>query len=211
MVMQGQMPLPEPKSPYLEALRWVEIQRQSGVKICFTNGVYDILTAGHIQFLEWLDGMMKPSEFEPWALVVGINSDESVQANKGRHRPINPLEDRLAVMNALWMPDLVVPFFEATPAVLISTIQPDMLAKGGDYKGQPVVGMEVVQARHGRVLYGPYLEGRSTSKTIERVYRATHGCPACAGRGIAVGSGEFFDSSNPHDQTCSLCSGRGYV
>ena len=189
----------------------MEIQRQAGVKICFTNGVYDILTSGHIKFLEWLDAMLRPADQQQWAVIVGINSDESVQANKGRHRPVNPLEDRLAVMNALWMPDLVVPFYEATPAELISLLQPDIIAKGGDYRGRPVVGQEVVEARHGSVLYGPYLEGRSTSKTIERVYRATHGCPSCAGRGVAVGSGEFFDANNPHDQTCTVCAGRGYV
>lgn len=210
--MQDLRKLPEYRPEYLKARQWAEIQRQAGAKICFTNGVYDILTAGHIKFLEWLDDTLKPiMGGAQWALVVGVNSDDSVRANKGNNRPVNPLEDRIAVMSALWMPDLIVPFFEPTPITLIEVLQPEAIAKGGDYKGQVVVGTDIVKAQHGHILYGPYLEGRSTSQTIERVYRATHPCHSCAGTGEMPGvAGPPFDPNNPHVLTCVSCQGKGY-
>lgn len=199
-----------PSNNYQEAQEWVKIQREDGVKICFTNGVYDILTAGHIAFLMWLDQALGSGVGpDTWAVMVGINADESVKAVKGKFRPVNTLEDRLAVMHSLWMVDAIVMFQEPTPIELIRVVKPDALAKGGDYKDVKIVGQDLVEAAGGSIMIGPMLEGRSTSKAIDLAYRSNHPCPGCGGSGEAGANG--IDPNNPHDTTCVNCRGRGYV
>lgn len=131
------------------------------VRIVFTNGVFDILHAGHVRYLEL-------ARREGDLLVVGVNSDESVRRLKGPKRPVNALADRMAVLAGLQSVDYVVAFEEDTPLKLIEAVQPDVLVKGADYAGKEVVGREIVESRGGKVVLAPFLEGRSTTGIIER-------------------------------------------
>ena len=144
-----------------DLLKDLERHRRAGQKIVFTNGVFDILHAGHVQYLAF-------SRQQGDLLVVGVNSDPSVKRLKGAARPVNPLADRMAVLAALQCVDYVVSFDEDTPARLITALQPDILVKGEDYSGKEVVGREVVEARGGKVVLAPFLQGRSTTNIIER-------------------------------------------
>lgn len=132
------------------------------IKIAFTNGVFDILHAGHVQYLEFA---RKQGDM----LVVGVNTDESVKKLKGPSRPVNGLADRMAVLAGLQAVDYVVAFNEETPAKLIHSVLPDVLVKGEDYAGKEVVGREVVEGRGGKVVLAPFLTGRSTTQIIESV------------------------------------------
>jgi D-beta-D-heptose 7-phosphate kinase/D-beta-D-heptose 1-phosphate adenosyltransferase len=102
------------------------------------------------------------------ALIVGVNSDRSVRANKGPDRPINPEAERAEVLAALACVDLAVVFDEATPHALITQIQPDVLVKGADWGEQNIVGRDVVEARGGRVVRMALSPGFSTTSLIER-------------------------------------------
>ncbi len=136
-------------------------RRRGGQQVVFTNGVFDILHAGHVQYLEF-------SKRQGDVLVVGVNTDESVKRLKGDSRPVNGLADRMAVLAGLQAVDFVVAFGEDTPAKLIEVVQPDVLVKGDDYSGKEVVGREVVERRGGKVVLAPFLKGRSTSGIISR-------------------------------------------
>jgi len=131
-------------------------------KIVFTNGVFDILHAGHVQYLEF-------SRKQGDLLIVGVNSDDSVKRLKGPSRPINPLADRLTVIAALQAVDYVISFNEDTPASLIDALKPDILIKGEDYSGKEVVGRTTVESHGGKVILAPFLQGRSTTSTIEKI------------------------------------------
>jgi len=133
-----------------------------GAKIVFTNGVFDILHAGHVQYLEF-------AKKQGDILVVGVNSDESVKQLKGPTRPVNPLEDRMAVLAGLQAVDYVISFSEETPLRLIEAVLPDVLVKGEDYSGKEVVGREAVESRGGQVILAPFLKGRSTTNTLIRI------------------------------------------
>lgn len=133
--------------------------------VVFTNGVFDILHAGHVTYLE------KARQLGT-VLVVGVNADESVRRLKGPSRPVNTLEDRMTVLSALRCVDYVVPFSEDTPQRVISELIPAVLVKGGDYTRETVVGAEVVEQNGGRVVIIPLLEGRSTTNIINRVQTA---------------------------------------
>jgi rfaE bifunctional protein nucleotidyltransferase chain/domain len=127
----------------------------------FTNGVFDLLHPGHVRYLQaarQLGG----------ALIVGVNSDRSVRANKGPERPINPERERAEVLAALACVDLAVIFDEDTPHALISGIQPDILVKGADWGEHNIVGRDVVEARGGRVVRMELSQGFSTTSLIER-------------------------------------------
>jgi D-beta-D-heptose 7-phosphate kinase/D-beta-D-heptose 1-phosphate adenosyltransferase len=130
-------------------------------KIVFTNGVFDILHAGHVQYLEF-------SRKQGDVLIVGVNSDDSVRKLKGPTRPVNPLNDRMTVLAGLQSVDYVVPFDEDTPATLIAALQPDILIKGDDYAHKEVVGRDVVESRGGKVILAPFLQGRSTTNVINK-------------------------------------------
>ncbi|HEY4329027.1 MAG TPA: D-glycero-beta-D-manno-heptose 1-phosphate adenylyltransferase, partial [Phycisphaerae bacterium] len=134
----------------------------SNLKVVFTNGVFDILHAGHVQYLEF-------SRKQGDLLVVGVNSDESVRRLKGPTRPVHPLGDRMAVLAGLQAVDYVVSFGDETPAGLIDAVLPDVLVKGEDYSGKEVVGREAVERRGGKVVLAPFLAGRSTTGVIERM------------------------------------------
>ena len=132
------------------------------VKLCFTNGCFDILHPGHVQYLEDARAL---GDF----LVVGLNSDESVARLKGPSRPLQSLEARAMVLLGLKSVGAVISFDEDTPARLIEQIQPDVLIKGGDYALDQVVGRDTVEKRGGRTAIIPFLEGHSTSAIVHRV------------------------------------------
>ena len=127
-----------------------------------TNGCFDILHAGHIKYLEEAKALGD-------TLIIAINDDESVVRLKGKHRPINPLSDRMKVLDGLAYSDFIVPFEEDTPIELINLIKPDILVKGGDYSINDVVGADEVREYGGDVKILSYLDGYSSSKIIEKL------------------------------------------
>lgn len=143
-----------------EAVRWRATQ---GGPVVFTNGVFDLLHAGHVTLLE-------AARAEGAALLVGVNSDESVRRlGKGADRPLVPLTDRARVLAALACVDCVVPFDEETPLALIRALRPDVLVKGADYAPEAIVGAAEVEAWGGRVVRVPLVAGRSTTDLIRRL------------------------------------------
>ena len=145
------------------ASRGVEGQRLKGKKIIFTNGCFDILHLGHIDYLSRARDL---GNF----LVVGLNTDESVKRlNKAPNRPVNDENARAKVLAGLGMVDCVVLFNEDTPLELIKFIRPDVLVKGGDYKVEELVGYKEVKASGGEVIIIPLVAGFSTTKTIEKM------------------------------------------
>ncbi|WP_353661226.1 D-glycero-beta-D-manno-heptose-7-phosphate kinase [Hydrogenimonas sp. SS33] len=132
--------------------------RNEGKTIVFTNGCFDILHLGHVKYLE------KAKRFGD-VLIVGVNSDDSVRRLKGAERPVNPEFDRAYLLAALDAVDYVTIFEEDTPYELIKTVQPDILVKGGDYEGREVVGSDIAK----EVRLVDFVEGRSTTKTIEKM------------------------------------------
>ncbi len=130
--------------------------------IVFTNGVYDLLHPGHVRYLS-------AARRYGDALIVGVNSDRSVRANKGSDRPVNPENERAEVIAALASVDAAVVFDEDTPYEIIRRLQPDVLVKGADWAADQIVGRDVVEARGGRVVRAHIEEGYSTSALIERV------------------------------------------
>lgn len=129
-----------------------------GKKIVFTNGCFDILHTGHVRYLETAKSYGD-------VLILGLNSDKSVKALKGESRPINTQIDRAYVLAALEAVDYVVIFNEDTPYDLIKTIKPHILVKGGDYEGKQVVGQDIVD----ELKLVQFVDGKSTTKTIERI------------------------------------------
>jgi D-beta-D-heptose 7-phosphate kinase/D-beta-D-heptose 1-phosphate adenosyltransferase len=143
-----------------ELADFVREQRSTGVAIVFTNGVFDLFHAGHLDSI-------RRAKAEGDFLIIGVNSDASVQRLKGAGRPILPLDQRLRILAALEGVGAVVPFDEDTPAELIAIIQPDVLVKGGHYTVEQIVGHELVLARGGRVLSLPLVDGRSTTNIVD--------------------------------------------
>jgi rfaE bifunctional protein nucleotidyltransferase chain/domain len=136
--------------------------RNEGKSIVFTNGCFDILHVGHTTYLQ------KAKDLGD-VLILGLNSDASVRRLKGESRPINNENDRAVVLLALRSIDHVVIFPEDTPFYLISLIQPDILAKGGDYSRDTIVGADIVEARGGKVVVIPLVDGKSTTATINKM------------------------------------------
>ncbi len=145
-----------------EARVLVEELRAAGQIVVFTNGVFDLLHPGHVRYLE-------EARRHGDALMVGVNSDRSVRANKGAGRPIVPEPERCEVLAALRCVDGVVGFDEDTPAGLIVALQPDVLVKGADWAEDAIVGRDTVEARGGRVVRVPLEPGQSTSAIVDRI------------------------------------------
>ncbi len=135
--------------------------------VVFTNGTFDILHRGHIEYLA-------AARREGDVLVVGLNSDASIRRIKGPSRPINPMRDRACVLASLRSVDYVCIFGEDTPARLIDRLIPDVLVKGADWSKRDIVGADVVESHGGRVKRVRLTPGRSTTATIARILRA-HG------------------------------------
>lgn len=136
--------------------------REQGNRIVFTNGCFDILHRGHITYLNRAKALGD-------VLVIGVNADESVRRLKGPDRPINGLDDRIEVLEALSCVDLVVPFGEDTPERLIHAVRPDVYAKGGDYSRETLPETALVESMGGTVQILPFIEDRSTTSVIDKV------------------------------------------
>ena len=131
--------------------------------LVFTNGVFDILHRGHVGYIEAARALGA-------SLVVAVNSDASVRKlGKGEDRPLNPLDDRMAVLAGLAAVDLVVPFDDDTPRALIIACAPDVLVKGGDYTAETTAGAAETLANGGRFVAIPFEHERSTSALLRRI------------------------------------------
>jgi D-beta-D-heptose 7-phosphate kinase / D-beta-D-heptose 1-phosphate adenosyltransferase len=144
--------------------RIVEDLKEKGKRIVFTNGCFDLIHLGHIRCLEKAKSLGD-------ILVVGVNSDRSVRSLKGPERPILQEEERAEILSGLGCVDYVTIFDEPTPLELISSLQPDVLAKGGDWAKEAVVGREVVERSGGEAVILPFVEGTSTSNIIETILK----------------------------------------
>ena len=149
-----------------EAKKRTRSWKKAGLRIGFTNGCFDILHAGHARYLQ-------DSAAQADKLIVGLNSDASVQTLKGSSRPIVPEDDRAYVLSGLEAVAAVVIFEEKTPFELIVWLEPDVLMKGGDYKAEEIVGYDSVTKRGGVVKVLPFLDGRSTTNIVQRIRELT--------------------------------------
>ncbi len=136
--------------------------QKHGKVVVFTNGCFDLLHLGHVHIL-------RQAKAGGDILIVGINSDRSVQSIKGPKRPILPQTDRVELIAAMEMVDYVIVYDEADPYKLIAAIKPNVLAKGGDWSTDKIIGAEIVEQEGGRVAVIPYLQGYSTTEIIERI------------------------------------------
>jgi rfaE bifunctional protein nucleotidyltransferase chain/domain len=131
-------------------------------RVVFTNGVFDVLHIGHITYLS------RAAELGD-KLIIGLNSDSSVKRIKGEGRPINSQDNRAALLAALFFVDAIVIFSEDTPLNLITTLMPDILVKGADYSVDNIVGAKEVIANGGEVKTIDFVEGHSSTSTIQRI------------------------------------------
>jgi rfaE bifunctional protein nucleotidyltransferase chain/domain len=145
-----------------EAATWAAQQRARGRLVVFTNGVYDLVHPGHVRYLQ-------AARAEGDVLIVAVNSDRSVRANKGPSRPILPEQERAELISSLTCVDAVVIFDAETPAEIIQAVQPDVLVKGADWAHDAIVGRDVVEARGGRVVRMEMVPGYSTSVIVEKM------------------------------------------
>lgn len=139
-------------------------QIRQGKIVVFTNGVFDILHAGHVEYLEKARTLGD-------LLIVALNTDSSVSRIKGPTRPLNTLEDRMRVIGALRCVDCVVSFDEDTPEAIVEAIRPDIHVKGGDYTVESLPESKIVLGYGGKVVILPLLEGRSSTRIINELNR----------------------------------------
>jgi D-beta-D-heptose 7-phosphate kinase/D-beta-D-heptose 1-phosphate adenosyltransferase len=142
----------------------VSRSRAAGKRIVFTNGVFDLLHPGHLRYLQQARELGD-------ILIVGVNADRSVRANKGSGRPITPELERVEILEALRCVDAVVVFDEDTPHDVIAALQPDILVKGADWAEDAIVGRDIVEARGGKVVRMQIEAGYSTTAIIDRIRR----------------------------------------
>lgn len=151
-------------STHRKILSWQALERLLAIHqrdtLVFTNGCFDILHLGHVEYLEAAKSLGD-------LLVVGVNSDASVQRLKGSLRPVNPLSDRCSILAALECVDYVVGFADDTPERLIHRIRPKILVKGADWEGKEVAGARFVIDTGGQVVFVPLVPERSTTRTLE--------------------------------------------
>jgi rfaE bifunctional protein nucleotidyltransferase chain/domain len=148
-----------------DARALVAERHAEGKTVVFTNGVFDLLHPGHLRYLTQARALGD-------LLIVGVNSNQSVRANKGEGRPVTPEAERAEILEALACVDAVVVFDEDTPHAVISALQPDILVKGADWAEDAIVGRDVVEARGGKVVRLPVERGYSTTAIIERIRRS---------------------------------------
>lgn len=144
------------------AKQFTEQARAAGRRVVFTNGVFDLLHPGHVRYLQQARALGD-------VLVIGINADRSVRANKGPERPITPEAERAEVLAALECVDGVTIFDEETPLDLISELLPDVLVKGADWAHDAIVGRDIVEARGGRVVRVAVEQGHSTTSIVQKI------------------------------------------
>jgi len=140
----------------------VNAWKQAGEEVVFTNGCFDIIHRGHIEVLAQTADLGD-------RLIIGLNSDSSIQKLKGEDRPIIDEQARAILLSALSFVDAVILFPEETPINLISTLLPDVLAKGGDYEIETIVGHEIVQNNGGEVILVPFVDGFSSTIIIDKI------------------------------------------
>jgi len=145
-----------------KAVAWREELGRQGRRVVFTNGVFDILHPGHVRYLA-------QARRQGDALIVAVNSDRSVRANKGPERPVHPEAERAEVITALAVVDVAVVFDEDTPHDIISALQPDVLVKGADWPADQIVGRDIVEARGGVVIRVRVEAGHSTTGVINKL------------------------------------------
>jgi rfaE bifunctional protein nucleotidyltransferase chain/domain len=146
------------------AAAWREDQRGHGRRVVFTNGVFDVLHAGHVDYLAW-------AREQGDALIVGLNVDGSVRVLKGEKRPIVPFAERAKVLCALRSVDAVVAFAEPTPEALLERIRPDVHVKSAQYREEDLPERAVVLAHGGEVRLAPHLAGLSTTDIIGEIVK----------------------------------------
>ena len=156
---------PAPVLSIAEAASWVAAQHAAGRLVVFTNGVFDLVHPGHVTYLA-------AARAEGDVLIVALNSDRSVQVNKGPSRPVLPEHERAELLVALDVVDAVVIFDDETPAAIVAALQPDVLVKGADWAHDAIVGRETVEARGGRVVRIEVVPGYSTSRIVARMQEA---------------------------------------
>jgi D-beta-D-heptose 7-phosphate kinase/D-beta-D-heptose 1-phosphate adenosyltransferase len=145
--------------PLLRELNW---HRSRNEAIVFTNGCFDVLHRGHIEYLKFCKDAGN-------VLVVGLNSDASVKAIKGAGRPVNNQQDRASVLAAMEAVDYVIIFDEPNPLNLIKQVGPDVLIKGRDWEQKGIVGADFVKQYGGKILFAPLVEEKSSTKIIEKI------------------------------------------
>ena len=145
-----------------EAAAWRDALRAEGKRVVFTNGVFDVLHAGHVSYLAW-------ARAQGDVLILGLNTDDSVRRIKGEKRPIVPFEERARVLTALRSVDAVVGFAERTPETLLDRIRPDVHVKSSQYREDELPERTVVLAHGGEIKLAPHLQGASTTDTIARI------------------------------------------
>ena len=146
-----------------QALKELKAWREKNKKIIFTNGCFDIIHPGHIDYLSQARDLGD-------ILVLGLNTDQSVRRlNKGSNRPINDERTRAYVLAGLASVDLIVFFDEETPYNLIKLLQPNVLVKGNDYEVEKIIGFDILKENGGEVITIPFLEGYSTSSLIKKI------------------------------------------
>lgn len=143
----------------------VNAWKQAGEDVVFTNGCFDIIHRGHIEVLAQTADLGD-------RLIIGLNSDSSIQKLKGEDRPIIDEQARAILLAALSFVDAVILFPEGTPINLISTLLPDVLAKGGDYEIETIVGHEIVQNNGGKVILVPFVDGFSSTTIIDIIKKS---------------------------------------
>jgi rfaE bifunctional protein nucleotidyltransferase chain/domain len=148
-----------------EAVAWREDLRPQGRTVVFTNGCFDLIHAGHVEYLAW-------AREQGDALIVGLNEDESVRRIKGEARPIVPFAQRAAVLRALRSVDVVVGFGERTPETLLDRIRPDVHVKSDQYREDELPERSVVLTHGGRIALAPHLARASTTDLIARILDA---------------------------------------
>ncbi|MFN2449100.1 MAG: adenylyltransferase/cytidyltransferase family protein, partial [Candidatus Baltobacteraceae bacterium] len=144
------------------AAAWRERERAAGRTVVFTNGVFDVLHAGHVQYLSW-------ARTQGDALIVGMNGDASVRRNKGDRRPIVPFAERAQLVRALRSVDAVVEFGERTPEMLLESIRPDVHVKSTQYREEDLPERAIVLQHGGVIRLAPHLHGASSTDLIARI------------------------------------------
>lgn len=144
--------------------RIIKHLKAKGKRIVFTNGCFDLLHIGHVRYLEKARALGD-------ILVVGVNSDSSVRKIKGPKRPVLPEEERTEILSGLWCVDYVTIFDELDPLKLVTSLEPNVLVKGGDWTKDQIVGGEVVEKSGGEVVIIPFIRGVSTSNLIETILK----------------------------------------
>jgi len=146
------------------AVVWRDAQRAAGSTVVFTNGCFDLIHGGHVEYLAW-------ARQQGDALIVGLNTDSSVRMLKGERRPLMRFEDRARILSALRSVDAIIGFSEATPEVILDRIQPDVHVKSAQYREDELPERTVVLSHGGRIALAPHSRGSSTTALIATILK----------------------------------------